>query len=290
MLEINSPVRERWLLRLLKTSSLANFLYMNNIHVHPGAAISADVTIEQFSYIAENVEIGEGTWIGPHVTILDYVKIGKNCKIFPGAIIGGTPQDYKFGGEISYVEIGDNTMIRECVTINRGTAAGRGKTVIGNDCMIMAYSHIAHDCIVGNHVIMVSYVGLGGYSEVGDYANIGGHTAIHQFSRIGAHSMLSGGSMVNKDIPPYSLIGHRPIAFFNLNLIGLRRRGFTKEQIDRISQIYHVLYRSGLNISDACNKIITEIPDSYEKNFIMEFIKSSKRGIVKRTTSSSSDE
>ncbi|MFA5850400.1 MAG: acyl-[acyl-carrier-protein]--UDP-N-acetylglucosamine O-acyltransferase, partial [Bacteroidales bacterium] len=133
---------------------------MDNIHVHPGARIGTGVTIEQFSIIAENVEIGEGTWIGPHVIIMDYVKIGANCKIFPGAIIGGTPQDYKFGDEVTYVEIGDNTVIREYVTINRGTAAGRGKTVVGDNCMIMAYTHIAHDCIVGNNAIIVSYVGL----------------------------------------------------------------------------------------------------------------------------------
>ncbi len=263
---------------------------MDNIHVHPGAIIGKGVTIEQFSNIAENVEIGEGTWIGPHVIIMDYVKIGANCKIFPGAIIGGTPQDYKFGDEITYVEIGDNTVIREYVTINRGTAAGRGKTVVGDNCMIMAYTHIAHDCIVGNNAIIVSYVGLSGYTEVGEYANIGGFTAVHQFCRIGAYSMVSGGSMVPKDVPPYSLVGHRPIAFFNLNLIGLRRKGFTADQIDRISEVYRVIYRSGLNLTDACKKIEEEIEDSQEKRVIMDFIKSSKRGIIKRVNSSKSDD
>lgn len=263
---------------------------MEYIYVHPGAKIGADVKIDQFSYIAENVEIGEGTWIGPHVTILDYVKIGKNCKISSGAVLGGEPQDFKFAGEVTYVEIGDNTTIREFVTVNRGIVEGRGKTVVGDNCMLMSYSHIAHDCIVGNNAILVSFVALGGFTEVGEYANIGGHTGVHQFSKIGAYSMIGGASIIFKDIPPYSLVGNRPSAFFNLNLVGLRRNGFTREQIDRISEIYRVIYRSGLNISDACKKVEEEFEESPEKRTILDFIKSSKRGIVKRVSSSHSDE
>ncbi|MFA6335209.1 MAG: acyl-ACP--UDP-N-acetylglucosamine O-acyltransferase [Bacteroidales bacterium] len=257
--------------------------------IHPGAKIGEGVKIDQFSYIAENVEIGEGTLIGPHVTILDYVKIGRNCKIHPGAIIGGEPQDYKFGGEITYVEIGDNTIIREYVTVNRGTKEGRGKTVVGENCMLMAYTHIAHDCIVGNNTIIVSYAGLSGYTEVGEFANIGGHVAIHQFSKIGAYTMVGGGSVLNKDIPPYSMVAGRPITFYNLNLVGLRRNGFTKEQIDRISAIYRIIYRGGLNTSDACKKIEEEFEETTEKRVILNFIKSSKRGIVKRISGSRSD-
>lgn len=259
-------------------------------YIQPGAKIGANVTIDQFCYIAENVEIGEGTWIGPHVTILDYVKIGRNCKIFPGAILGGDPQDYKFAGEITFVEIGDNTIIREYATVNRGTAEGRGKTVVGDNCMLMSYSHVAHDCIVGNSAVLVSFAALGGYVEVGDFANIGGHTGVHQFSKIGAYSMTAAASIVFKDIPPYSLVGGRPLAFYNLNLVGLRRSGFTREQIDRISEMYRTIYKGGLNISDACKKIEEEFEESIEKRTILDFIKSSKRGVVKRVSSSKSDE
>ena len=260
---------------------------MDNAFVHPNAKIGANVKIEPFSYIAENVEIGEGTWIGPNVTIMDYVKIGKNCKVFPGAVVGAIPQDLKFRGEISYVEIGDNTMIRECATINRGTeASGKAKTTVGNNCMIMSYAHVAHDCNVGNNVILVSYVGLAGETEVNDFAIIGGHSAAHQFSKIGAHAMLSGGSMIGKDVPPYALAGHRPLAFAGINLVGLRRRGFTNEQLEQIRDIYRVIYQSGLNISDACAKVEAEFAETAEKRTILDFIKSSNRGIVKGSTDS----
>lgn len=255
--------------------------------VHPKAKIGSNVKIEHFSYIAENVEIGDGTWIGPNVTIMDYVKIGKNCKIFPGAVIGAIPQDLKFAGEISYVEIGDNTMIRECATINRGTAAsGKGKTVVGNNCMIMSYAHVAHDCHVGNNVILVSYVGLAGETNIDDWAILGGHSAAHQFSKIGTHAMLAGGSMVGKDVPPYILAGHRPLSYAGINIVGLRRRGFTVEQIELIKDMYRIIYQSGLNISDACDKIEAEFVESVEKRAIIDFIKSSKRGIVKGVTDS----
>ncbi len=258
---------------------------MDNTFVHPNAKLEANVTVDRFSYIAEHVEIGEGTWIGPNVTIFDYVKIGKNCKIFPGAVIGAIPQDLKFAGEISYVEIGDNTVIRECATINRGTAAsGKAKTVVGNNCMIMSYAHVAHDCKISNNVILVSYVGLAGETDVDEFAIIGGHSAAHQFSKIGAHAMLSGGSMIGKDIPPYALAGHRPLAYAGINIVGLRRRGFSNEQIDQIRDIYRVIYQSGLNISDACAKIEAEFEETKEKRTILDFIKSSKRGIVKAST------
>lgn len=256
-------------------------------YIHPNAKIGAGVTIEPFSYIAENVEIGEGSWIGPHATILDYVKIGKNCKVFPGAVIGAIPQDLKFDGEISYVEIGDNTTIRECATVNRGTAfSGKALTKIGDNCMIMSYVHVAHDCRIGNNVILVSYVALAGETNVDDYAILGGHSAAHQFSNIGAHAMISGASIIFKDVPPYVLAGHRPLAYFNLNLVGLRRRGFTNEQIKQISDIYRVIYRGGLNTTDACEKIEEEFEETPEKRIILDFIKSSKRGIIKRTTNS----
>lgn len=264
---------------------------MENSVVHPNAKIGANVTISPFCYIAENVEIGEGSWIGPNVTIFDYVKIGKNCRIFPGAVIGAIPQDLKFAGEISYVEIGNHVTIRECATINRGTAAsGKGKTIIGNNSFIMSYVHVAHDCIVGDNVILVSYVGLAGETEVNDHAIIGGNSAAHQFSKIGVHAMLSGGSLIGKDVPPYALAGKRPLSFAGVNIVGLRRRGFTNEQIERIRDIYRVIYQSNLNVSDACKKIEAEFAETPEKREILNFIAASKRGIIKHNPDAGEDE
>lgn len=264
---------------------------MENAMVHPNAKIGANVTISPFCTIAENVEIGDGTWIGPNVTIFDYVKIGKNCKIFPGAVIGAIPQDLKFAGEVSYVEIGDNVTIRECATINRGTAAsGKGRTIIGNNTFIMSYVHVAHDCVVGNNVILTSYVGIAGETDIDDYAIIGGNSAAHQFSRIGAHAMVSGGSLIGKDIPPFALAGKRPLSFAGINIVGLRRRGFTNEQIERIRDIYRVIYQSNLNVSDACRKVEAELPETPEKRIILDFIASSKRGIIKANLNAVGDE
>lgn len=263
---------------------------MNNSVVHPNAKIGKNVTIEPFCYIAENVEIGDGCHIGPNVTIYDYVKIGKNCNIFPGAVIGAIPQDLKFQGEVTYVEIGDNVTIRECATINRGTAAsGKYKTIIKNNVLIMSYVHVAHDCVIGNNVILVSYVGLAGETNVDDYAIIGGNSSAHQFSKIGCHAMLSGGSLIGKDVPPYAMAGKRPLSFFGVNIVGLRRRGFTSEQIERIRDIYRVIYQSDLNVSDACRKVEAEMPDSEEKRIILDFIAESKRGIIKYSPSSSEE-
>lgn len=263
---------------------------MNNSVVHPNAKIGKNVTIEPFCYIAENVEIGDGCHIGPNVTIYDYVKIGKNCNIFPGAVIGAIPQDLKFQGEVTYVEIGDNVTIRECATINRGTAAsGKYKTIIKNNVLVMSYVHVAHDCVIGNNVILVSYVGLAGETNVDDYAIIGGNSSAHQFSKIGCHAMLSGGSLIGKDVPPYAMAGKRPLSFFGVNIVGLRRRGFTSEQIERIRDIYRVIYQSDLNVSDACRKVEAEMPDSEEKRIILDFIAESKRGIIKYSPSSSEE-
>ncbi len=251
-------------------------------NIHPNAKLGKNVTVEPFTTIAEHVEIGEGTWIGPNVTIMDYVKIGKNCKIFPGAVIGAEPQDLKFQGEITYVEIGDNTTLREYVTVNRGTAAsGKNVTKVGNNCLLMSYVHIAHDCRVADNVVMSSFVGLAGEVEVDEHAIIGGSSGAHQFTRIGAHVMISGGSMFSKDVPPYALAGRRPLAFGGVNIIGLRRRGFSNEKITEISNIYKVIYQSGLNISDACNKVEADFAPSSERDTILSFIRSSKRGIIK---------
>ena len=252
-------------------------------HIHPKAKIGKNVSIGPFSYISENVEIGDGTKIGANVVIFDYVKLGANCQVFPGAVIGAEPQDLKFKGEVSWVEVGDNTILRECVTVNRGTeASGKQKTVIGKDCLIMSYSHIAHDCRIGNSVVMSSYSGLAGETDIDDFAILGGKTGTHQFSRIGAHVMTMGGSLVGKDIPPYIIVGHQPLSFGGVNRIGLRRRGFSNETIEEISAIYKIVYQANCNTTDACKKIEEEFAPSVERDHILDFIRSSKRGIVRR--------
>ncbi|MCQ2182083.1 MAG: acyl-ACP--UDP-N-acetylglucosamine O-acyltransferase [Bacteroidales bacterium] len=250
--------------------------------VHPGAKLAETVEVGPYAFIDDNVEIGEGTRILPHATIFSYVKIGKDCNVFPGAVVGAVPQDLKFDGEVTYVEIGDRVNIRECATINRGTkASGKGITKIGNDTLIMSYVHIAHDCRVGNHCILVSYVGIAGETDVDDWAIIGGGTKVHQFTKIGTHAMVGGGTGVNKDIPPYSLCGRVPVCFAGVNIVGLRRRGFESDVIRNIKDIYDTLYYQGYNFSDACDRVENGFPDSVEKSTILDFIKGSKRGIVR---------
>ncbi len=259
---------------------------MVNIHpnaiVHPNAKLGDNVTVGPFAVIEDNVEIGDNTVIEPHAVIYPYVKMGKDCHVFPGAVIGAIPQDLKFNGEITYVEIGDRVNIRECATINRGTkASGKGVTKIGSDVLIMSYVHVAHDCHVGNHCILVSFVGIAGETDVDDWAIIGGGTKVHQFTHIGTHAMVGGGSAVNKDIPPYSICGRLPIVYAGVNLVGLRRRGFESDVIRNIKDMYEIIYFSGYNFSDAVSRIEAGFPDSDEKSTILEFIRNSKRGIVR---------
>lgn len=249
-------------------------------YIHPAANIHPSVVIDPFVTIDQNVEIGEGTHIGSNVTIMEGARIGKHCTIFPGAVISGIPQDLKFRGEETTAEIGDYTTIRECVTVNRGTSA-KGKTVIGSKCLIMAYSHVAHDCVVGNNVIISNASQLAGEVQVDDFAVIGGGTLIHQFTRLGSHVMIQGGSRINKDIPPYVKAGRDPIAYTGINSIGLRRRNFTNDQIRDIQEIYRYLYLSRLNVSDAVDRIEAELPATKERDEIIEFIRNSKRGIVR---------
>jgi UDP-N-acetylglucosamine acyltransferase len=261
---------------------MKNIYMKNNVSVHKNAKIGKNVEIGPFTFIAEHVEIGEGTWIGPNVTIFDYVKIGKNCRIFPGAVVGAIPQDLKFVGEVSYVEIGDNTTIREFATINRGTqASGKSLTKVGNNCLLMSCSHVAHDCCVGDNCILVNYVGLAGEVTVEDWVIFGGSAIVHQFSRIGAHAMIGAGSKISKDIPPYLLVGREPLSYEGINIVGLRRRGFTNEQIEGIHNIYRVIYEGNLNFTDACNKVEQDFPESDYKTKIIDFIRNSKRGVVK---------
>lgn len=218
--------------------------------------------------------------IGPNVTILEGSRIGKNCTIFPGAVVGAIPQDLKFKGEDTLAVIGDNTTLRECVTINRGTAA-KGKTVVGDNCLLMAYCHVAHDCVVGNHVIMSNATQLAGEVEVDDYAILSGGILVHQFTRIGAHVMIQGGSRVTKDVPPFITAGRDPLSYAGINSIGLRRRGYTNEQIRDIQDVYRYIFLSGMNTSNAVERIMTELPATKERDEILLFIKNSPRGILK---------
>jgi len=249
-------------------------------YVHPEAIIGDNVVIEPFATIYQDVTIGEGTKIGSSVSIMPGVRIGKNCQIFPGAVIGAVPQDLKFKGEYSTVEIGDNTTIREFVTINRGTSA-KGKTVVGSNCLLMAYVHVAHDCIVGNNVILVNNTQLAGEVIVDDYAILGGMVAIHQFVHVGSHVMISGGSLVRKDVPPFIKAGREPLSYVGINSIGLRRRNFSNEKIREVQEIYRYIYQKGLNISQAVEIIEAEMPASTERDEVLLFIKDSKRGIIR---------
>jgi UDP-N-acetylglucosamine acyltransferase len=252
----------------------------NLAFVHPEAKLGDNIIVEPFALVDSNTEIGDGSRIMSHSTILYGSRIGKNCTIFPHATIGGVPQDLKFQGEDTTAEVGDNTIVRECATINRGTAS-RGKTVVGSNCLIMAYSHVAHDCILKNNIIIGNATQLAGEVEIDDYAIISGGSLIHQFTRIGGHVMVQGGSKIPKDIPPFVLVGREPLVFMGLNVVGLRRRGFTSEQINSMQEIYRYIYQTGNNVSQATVKIENELPETTERNHILEFIRSSSRGIVR---------
>lgn len=251
--------------------------------IHPDAKLADDVIIEPFTTISADVEIGSGTWIGPNVTIMEGARIGKNCRIFPGAVISSVPQDLKYRGEKTTCQIGDRTTIHECVTISRGTNAA-GTTRIGDDCLLMAYVHVAHDCILGNHVILASYVGLTGHCEVDDYAIIGGLAGTHQFTKIGAHAMIGGGTLIRKDVPPYAKAGKEPISYLGVNSIGLHRRGFTSEKIDEIRDIYRILFQNGKNVSQALEIIEKTMPATPERENIITFVRASQRGLMRGYT------
>ncbi len=249
-------------------------------YVHPGAKIAKNVVIEPFATIHNDVIIGEGTWIGSNVTIMEGARIGKNCNIFPGAVISAIPQDLKFQDEETTAHIGDNTTIREYVTVNRGTI-DRGKTIIGKNCLIMAYCHIAHDCFVGDNCIFSNNSTLAGHITVGEYVILAGMTAVHQFCTIGNHAFVTGGSLVRKDVPPYVKAAREPLSYAGINSIGLRRRGFSSEKIREIQNIYRILYQKNFNNSQASRIIEAEMEATPERDEILQFIKNSKRGIMK---------
>lgn len=249
-------------------------------YIHPGAKIHPSVIIDPFVTIEDNVEIGAGSHIMSNVTIFAGARLGERVTVFPGAVISAIPQDLKFRGEDSLAIIGDDTVVRECVTVHRGTAS-RGRTVVGSHCLLMAYSHVAHDCVIGDNIIIANAAQLAGEVEVDNYAIIGGGTLIHQFCHIGAHVMIQGGALINKDIPPYVKAAREPISYVGVNSVGLRRRGFSNEVICQIQDIYRYLYLSRLNVSDAVDAIEAQLPATRERDEILMFIRNSKRGIIR---------
>jgi UDP-N-acetylglucosamine acyltransferase len=254
--------------------------------IHPSAIVSSEVKISThveigpFTVIEPDVIIEEGTKIHNNVTIKTGARIGKSNIIYPGSVVAAIPQDLKFAGEYTELFIGDNNIIREFVTISRGTAA-KNKTTIGNNCLFMANSHVGHDCIIGDNCIFANSVALAGHVEIQDYAILGGLTGVHQFVKIGRHVMIGAHSMVVKDVPPFSLFSGHPLEFEGLNIIGLRRRGFSDEIIDTLKKAYKFIYNSGLNVSQAIEKIKSELPASEYINEILSFIENSNRGVAK---------
>ncbi len=260
----------------------------NLAYIDTNAKLGKDVTVQPFAYIEGNVEIGDNTIIASGAKVLNGARVGKGCYIHSGAVVSGIPQDLKFVGEESLCYVGDGTMVRECATINRGTKA-KGYTKVGNNCLIMAYAHVAHDCVVGDRVILVNNVSVAGEVEIGDWAILGGHVAVHQFVKIGQHAMIAGGSLIGKDVPPYVIAGHNPVSYVGLNIVGLRRRGFEAKQIGQMQDIYRTLFQSELNTTNALNKIESDAEESVYKNEILDFGRNSKRGMIKPYSKHNSD-
>lgn len=258
-------------------------------YIHPNAKLATNVKVDPFSVIHQNVEIGNGTWIGSNVTIMEGAKIGENCRIFPGAVIAGIPQDLKYQGEDTSVIIGNNTTIREFVTINRGSK-DKWTTKVGDNCLIMAYSHIAHDCVIGNNCIMSNNCQIAGHVMIGDHTILAGMCAVHQFVQIGQHAFVAGGSLVSKDVPPYIKAGRTPLSYAGVNSVGLKRRGFSLERINHILDIYRIIYNNNLNTSQALNFIEEEVAATDERDEIVTFIRESGRGIIKKYSKSNSEE
>jgi UDP-N-acetylglucosamine acyltransferase len=248
--------------------------------IHKDVKLADDVKVGPFSIIKDEAEIGAGSEIGSHVLIDSRTIIGKNCRIHHGAVLGTMPQDLKFEGEKTHLTIGDETVIREYATLNRGTKY-RGKTVVGKNCFIMAYAHIAHDCLLGDHVILANSVNLAGHIEIGDFAIVGGVVPVHQFVKIGAHSIVGGGFRVQKDVCPYGLVAGYPLKTTGLNRIGLQRRGFPQKTLQILEKTFRILFKSQLNTSQAIERIKAEVELIPEVQTILDFIAKSERGIIK---------
>lgn len=257
-------------------------------YIHPNAKIGNDVIIEPFAVIQDKVAIGDSTHIMSHAVVQEYTTIGRHCKIFPGAVVGAIPQDLKFIGEESTVEVGDHTTIRECVTINRGTQ-DRWKTVVGSHCLLMAYSHVAHDCILGNNVILGNAVQLAGHVTIDDYAILSGMAGAHQFTHIGEHTYIAGHTVIRKDVPPFIKAAREPLCYMGINNVGLQRRGFSKEKINEISDIYHVLFVEKNTTTSALEIIDKNFDASNVKDQILEFVNNSKIGIIRRPSKTATD-
>ncbi len=249
-------------------------------YIHPEAKIGQNVVVEPFTTIGKDVVIGDDCWIGSHVTIMDGARLGKGCKVFPGAVVGAVPQDLKFKGEYSLVELGDNVIVREYVTLNRGTKASH-RTTIGSGTLLMAYVHVAHDCHVGKNCVLANGVTLAGHIEIDDFAILGGLTAVHQFVKIGAHTFVGGGSLVRKDVPPFVKAAREPLSYAGINSVGLRRRGFTSDQIHVIQDVFRILFVKGYNTTQAIEIIETEIDATPERDYILEFLRKADRGIMR---------
>ncbi len=249
-------------------------------YVHPDARIGSDVTIEPFASVYGDVVIDDGTWIGPNAVLMDGARIGKKCRIFPGAVIGAIPQDLKFAGEVTTAEVGDGTTIRECVTINRGTV-DRLKTAVGSNCLLMAYVHLAHDCIVGNNVVIANSVNLAGHVTIDDWAILEGNVAVQQFIHIGAHSFIAGASLVRKNVPPFVKAAREPLSYAGVNVIGLRRRGFADDAVTRIEDIYREIFVRNSNVERAMAQVDQQLQPSPERTQILEFIRNSPKGIMR---------
>lgn len=259
---------------------------MIETQIHPTAVIDPDaklddgVVVEPYAVIDADVEIGAGSMIGSHTRIMSGARLGRDVKVHPGAVIANIPQDLKFGGERTHLIVGDKTVIRECATLNRGTAA-HGRTEVGAGCLIMAYAHVAHDCIIGDHVILANAVQLGGHVTIGDWAILGGAVVVHQFSKIGEHAMIGGGFRVTQDVPPFAIVAGYPLRVLSINKIGLERRGFSPDQVAALSRAFRILYRSGLNLAQAMDKLKTEGPHSADVARLIEFYAQSERGVMR---------
>ena len=249
-------------------------------NIHPDATIGEGVVIEPFSTIYGDVEIGDGTWIGPNVTIMDGARIGKNCKVFPGAVISAIPQDLKYAGEKTTAIIGDNTIIRECVTVNKGTS-DRNTTKVGDNCLLMAYVHVAHDCDLGNNIILANCVNLAGHITIHDFAILEGMVAVQQFVTIGKHSFIAGGSLVRKNVPPFVKAAREPLSYVGVNSIGLKRRGMEDTTIKEIEDAYRLLYVMNDNTAKGLEAIESQMDETPLRNEIVDFVNASEKGIMR---------
>jgi UDP-N-acetylglucosamine acyltransferase len=244
------------------------------------AQLGKNVTIDSFSTVFDDVIIGDGTHIHPNVTLYPGTRIGQNCEVFPGAVIGVIPQDLKFDGEYTTVEIGDNTKIRECVTIHRGTK-DKMCTRIGSNCLLMTYVHVAHDCQIGNNVILASYTGVSGHVVIDDYAILEGKVAVQQFVHIGAHTFIGGASLVRKNVPPFIKAAREPLTYAGVNSVGLRRRGMSDEDVREVEDIYRVIYVQNNNVTKGIEAVIDSMPISKLRTQIIDFIRNSEKGVIK---------